>query len=56
MDVTSGEILSIVKQIDKVHHQQALENLGKLKPIIKIIILYGRQSLPLRAHRDLRDV
>ncbi|XP_050527818.1 52 kDa repressor of the inhibitor of the protein kinase-like [Daktulosphaira vitifoliae] len=48
----SGKILSIDKQIDKAHHHQALENQEKLKPIIKTIILCGRQCLPLRAHRD----
>lgn len=37
MDVKSGKILSINKQIDKVHHQQVLEN---------------QENLPLRAHRD----
>ncbi|XP_050520334.1 52 kDa repressor of the inhibitor of the protein kinase-like [Daktulosphaira vitifoliae] len=52
MDVMSGKILSIDKQIDKAHHHQALENQEKLKPIIKTIILCGRQCLPLRAHRD----
>jgi translation initiation factor 2 gamma subunit (eIF-2gamma) len=52
MDIMSGKIVSIDKQIDKVHHQLALENQEKLKPIIKTIILRGRQYLPLRAHRD----
>lgn len=52
MDVMSGKILSIDEQIDKVHHQQRLENQEKLKSIIKTIILCGRQCLPLRVHRD----
>ncbi|KAE9525840.1 hypothetical protein AGLY_014066 [Aphis glycines] len=52
MDVMLGKILSVDKQIDKFHHQQTLENQEKLKPIIKTIILCGRQCLPLRAHRD----
>jgi hypothetical protein len=52
MDVMSRKIVSIDKQIDKVHHQQALENQEKLKPIIKTIILCGRRCLPLRAYRD----
>jgi hypothetical protein len=52
MDVMSGKIVSIDKQIDKVHHQKALGNQDKLKSIIKTIILCGRQYLPLRAHRD----
>lgn len=54
MDVKSGKILSIDKQIDQVHHQQVLENQEKLKPIIKIIILCGRQCLPLR-HIEITD-
>lgn len=52
MDVMLGKIVSVEKQIDKFHHQQTLENQEKLKPIIKTIILCGRQCLPLRAHRD----
>jgi len=52
MNVMLGKILSVDKQIDKFHHQQTLENQEKLKPIIKTIILCGRQCLPLRAHRD----
>jgi len=37
MDVMSGKTLSIHKQIDKVHHQQTLENREKLKPTLKTI-------------------
>lgn len=43
MDVMLGKILSVYKPIDKFHHQQTLENQEKLKPIIKTIILCGRQ-------------
>lgn len=52
MDVMLWKILSVDKQIDKLHHQQTIKNREKLKPIIKTIILCGQQYLPVRVHRD----
>jgi len=47
-----GKLLPINKQIDKDSQKQALENSEKLKPIIKTVILCGRQNLCLRSHED----
>lgn len=44
---------------NQLSHQRQLEaqqNRAKLFPIIKTIILCGRQNLPLRGHRDDRNV
>jgi hypothetical protein len=52
IDIMSGKLLSIDKKIDKDSQKQALDNQEKLKPIIKTVILCGRQNLSLRSHRD----
>lgn len=46
----SGKILPIDRQINVVKLHQTLECREKLKPIIKTIVLCGRQCLPLRTH------
>jgi len=47
-----GKLLPINKQIDKDSQKQAQENSEKLKPIIKTVILCGRQNFSLRSHED----
>jgi hypothetical protein len=43
---------TVIKVLDKAHSKQAEENRARLKPIVKTIILCGRQNMPLRGHRD----
>lgn len=50
--VMAGESQSIDSQVDSVRTRQIQENQEKLAPIIKTVILCGRQGLPLRGHRD----
>nr|CAI5870231.1 unnamed protein product [Callosobruchus analis] len=38
--------------LSKSRLQKIKENRGRLKPIIKTIIVLGRQNIPLRGHRD----
>ena len=40
----------VLKDIDKVHAKQALESRARLVPIVKTIILCGRQNFALRGH------
>lgn len=48
----SGQQETIDKSLDIARSKQAEENRRKIKPIIKTIILCGRQGLPLRGHKD----
>lgn len=42
----------VISEIDKGRKMQLLENRQKLIPIIRAVLLCGRQGLPLRGHRD----
>ncbi|KAK6991092.1 52 kDa repressor of the inhibitor of the protein kinase [Biomphalaria glabrata] len=42
----------VVNQINSARLAQIKENRERLKPIIKSIILLGRQNIPVRGHRD----
>lgn len=44
--------VNIANQISSQRMAQVAENRDRLRPIIKIIILCGRQNIPLRGHRD----
>lgn len=44
--------LEVINQIDKQRQAQVEENRERLRPIIKTIMLCGRQNIPLRGHRD----
>lgn len=37
---------------DSVYDKIVMENREKLKSIVKTVILFGRQNIPLRGHRD----
>lgn len=50
--IQSGKLQSIENQVDTARAQQIRENQRKLAPIIKTVILCGRQCLPLRGHKD----
>nr|CAI5856524.1 unnamed protein product [Callosobruchus analis] len=50
--IKSGKIESIDNQVDTARAQQIIENQKKLAPIIKTVVLCGRQCLPLRGYRD----
>ncbi|KAG5881267.1 hypothetical protein JTB14_003738 [Gonioctena quinquepunctata] len=52
LSVMAGKSQSINSQVDAVRARQVKENQEKLVPIIKTVILCGRQGLPLRGHRD----
>lgn len=52
IDIMGGKLLPVGKRIDEGSQKQALDNQEKLKPIIKTLILCGRQNLSLRSHRD----
>lgn len=43
---------NVVIQIDSSHKRKQLENRQKLIPIIRAVLLCGRQGLALRGHRD----
>jgi len=43
---------SVVKVLDRAHELQAKENRKRLEPIVKTIILCGRQNIALCGHRD----
>ncbi|CAF1321705.1 unnamed protein product [Adineta steineri] len=43
---------SIDVLLDDKRRQQILENRERLKPIIRTILLCGKQNIPLRGHRD----
>ena len=47
-----GDVKSIHSIIDTVRDRQARENVARIKPILKTLILCGRQGLALRGHRD----
>lgn len=44
-----GEILNLLNENKKA---QTMQNRARLVPIIKTILLHGRQNIPLRGHRD----
>ena len=44
--------IDIANQISTQRKAQVAENRDRLRPIIKTIILCGRQNIPLRGHRD----
>lgn len=48
-DNPSSEIVNLV---NKQHLNQAEENRKRLIPIVKTVILLGRQNIPFRGHRD----
>lgn len=52
LTVSSGKTASIENQVDTARARQVQANQERLIPIIKTIILCGRQGLPLRGHRD----
>ena len=52
MSIFSGKQASIEIQLNQQQKQTILENRRKITPIIETIILYGRQGIPLRGHRD----
>lgn len=51
-EITVGNIVAIDKQLNRAEHEERLNNRKKLVPIIKTIILCGKQGLALRGHRD----
>ncbi|KAK4876004.1 hypothetical protein RN001_012426 [Aquatica leii] len=48
----SGQLETIDKSLDIAKSKQAEDNRRKIKPIIKTVILCGRQGIPLRGHKD----
>lgn len=48
--VLKNPSLDIRTQIDVSRKNQVLENRNRVIPIIKTIILYGQQNIPLRGH------
>lgn len=50
--VSSGKTASIENQVDTARARQIQANQERIIPIIKTVILCGRQGLPLRGHRD----
>uniref|UniRef100_A0A1I8IU29 PDEase domain-containing protein n=1 Tax=Macrostomum lignano TaxID=282301 RepID=A0A1I8IU29_9PLAT len=44
--------IDVVKQLDEARQRQAAENRNRLRPIVKTLLLCGRQNIPLRGHRD----
>ena len=43
---------NIIEQIDTGKKEQAEENRKRLRPIVKTIMLCGKQNIPMRGHRD----
>lgn len=50
--ISEGKLKPIDKTLDENKNKEVLENRAKLKPIIKTIILCGRQGWALRGHKD----
>ena len=44
--------LEVKNLLDESHLSQVQENIQRLIPIVKTIILLGKQNIPLRGHRD----
>lgn len=44
--------LEVIHLIDKQRKAQVEENRERLRPIIKTVLLCGRQNIPLRGHID----
>ncbi|XP_050500974.1 52 kDa repressor of the inhibitor of the protein kinase-like [Diabrotica virgifera virgifera] len=44
--------LKIVNRLDQNRKEQVAQNRLRLVPIIKTILLHGKQNIPLRGHRD----
>ncbi|XP_076283965.1 52 kDa repressor of the inhibitor of the protein kinase-like [Lasioglossum baleicum] len=55
-NIRDGKCLSVDRQIDASRISQAAVNRKRLEPIIKTIILCGRQNIPLRGHRDYGEI
>ena len=56
LSVAQGTRANIIEQTVSSHTQQVAINRSKLVPIIKTIILCGRQELSLRGTNDSGDV
>lgn len=52
LSIRNAKSVSIDQQIDVGRKSQAEINRKRLEPIIKTVILCGRQNIPLRGHRD----
>lgn len=50
--IYENRMSGVISEIDKGRKIQQFENRQKLIPIVRVVLLCGRQGLSLRGHRD----